>query len=320
MSTNRATPGSGTTIPLVDFAGFASNDAAEQAATAASFRGALEAVGFCYLSNHGVPAAMVDEVFAQARAFFSLPLEAKEATRPTEPGSTLGYGAVAGQALEKGRPGDFKEIFQARPAVDSADDNIWPAGQPAFRVAVQAFQTAAMAACSRLMSAMAVSLGLPSDYFVPFYDGSRPTVRLVHYPPLDRPLAPGQIRAGAHTDFGGLSLLFPGKQDGLEVQGPDGIWLPAPALPGAAIVNTGDLIERWSNGMFRSTLHRVVNPTGADTARDRYSVVLFHGPKSDAVIRCLEPCQSAERPAKYPPITAGEHVLAKVRASRDKSY
>lgn len=320
MSTELATPGSGTTIPLVDFEGFAGSNHAIRTATAANFRDALEAVGFCYLRNHGVPAPVVDSIFAQTCAFFALPLETKEATRPGDAGSTLGYGGVGGQALEKGRPGDLKEIFQARPDGAGAAGNVWPPALPEFREAVETFQSAAAAACNRLMAAIAVSLGLPEDYFVPFYTRSHPTVRLLHYPPLEAPLAPGQIRAGAHTDFGGLSLLFPGKEGGLEVQAPDGTWLPAPALPGAAIVNTGDLIERWSNGMFRSTLHRVVNPEGPAMARDRYSVVLFHGPNPDAVITCLEPCQSPERPARYPPITAGEHVLAKARASRGETY
>jgi isopenicillin N synthase-like dioxygenase len=305
---------------LVDFARFGSSDPVERAATAAAFRGALEAVGFCYLRNHGVPAEVVDAVFAQSAAFFALPLATKEAVRPNESASTLGYGGVGGQALEKGRPGDLKEIYQARPGPAGDEADVWPPELPAFRETVVAFHAAAVASCNNLMAAIAVSLGLPENYFVAFYDRSRATVRLLHYPPLPGPLAPGQIRAGAHTDFGGLSLLFPGKEGGLEIQAPDGTWLPAPALPGAAIVNTGDLIERWSNGMFRSTLHRVANPVGPATARDRYSVVLFHGPNPAAVITCLEPCQSPERPARYGPITAGEHVAAKARASRGEAY
>jgi isopenicillin N synthase-like dioxygenase len=314
------TPGGGASIPLVDFAGFGGDDPIQRSATAAAFRSALEAVGFCYLRNHGVPASVVDRVFAQTEAFFGLPQEAKEAVRPGESASTLGYGGVGGQALEKGRPGDLKEIFQARPGPAGEEENVWPPALPAFEEAVLAFHAAAVASCSKLMAAIAVSLGLPEAYFVPLYDRSRATVRLLHYPPLSGPLAPGQIRAGAHTDFGGLSLLFPGKEGGLEIQAPDDTWLPATALPGAAIVNTGDLIERWSNGMFRSTLHRVANPVGPAAARDRYSVVLFHGPNPDALITCLEPCQSPDRPAKYEPITAGEHVAAKARASRGEAY
>jgi isopenicillin N synthase-like dioxygenase len=319
MTAEVATPRGGTSIPLVDFAEFGSHDPVQRSATAAVFRGALEAVGFCYLRNHGVPASLVDTVFAQSEAFFALPQAAKEAVRPSAPASTLGYGGVGSQALEKGRPGDLKEIFQARPGVARDEENAWPPQLPAFQEAVVTFHAAAVASCTRLMAAIAVSLELPEDYFVPFFERSHATIRLLHHPPLPAALVPGQIRAGAHTDFGGLSLLFPGEEGGLEIQAPDGTWLPAPALPGAAIVNTGDLIERWTNGMFRSTLHRVANPVGPAVARDRYSVVLFHGPSADAVITCLEPCQSPERPPRYEPITAGEHVAAKARASRGEA-
>jgi isopenicillin N synthase-like dioxygenase len=169
------------------------------------------------------------------------------------------------------------------------------------------------------MRAVAISLSLPEDYFAPFYDRSRATVNLLHYPRLEHTPVPGQLRAGAHTDFGGLSLLFPGE-GGLEIQMPDGNWIPAPSHPETALVNTGDFIERWSNGMFRSSPHRVANPVGPAAARDRYSIVLFHGPNEDALIRCLEPCQTPEHPARYPPITAGEHIRGRALGSRGQSY
>jgi isopenicillin N synthase-like dioxygenase len=320
MSAELAPAARGTGIPEVDFAGFSSDDPARRAATIVALRAAFESCGFLYLQNHGVPASVVDAVFAQSRAFFALPQDSKAAAAPNEPGITLGYGGVGSQALEQGRPADLKEIFQARPPWTDAGVNVWPESLPAFREAVVAFHAAAMASGDQLMRAIAVALGLPEAYFEPFYDHCDPTVRLLHYPPLPATPAPGQIRAGAHTDFGGLSLLFQDDEGGLEIQAPDGTWIPAPALPGRAIVNTGDLIERWTNGLFRSSPHRVVNPVGPSAARDRYSVVLFHGPNRDALITCLEPCQSAQRPPKYPAITAGEHVLDRVRASRSEIY
>ncbi|HLH26764.1 MAG TPA: 2-oxoglutarate and iron-dependent oxygenase domain-containing protein [Chloroflexota bacterium] len=308
------------TIPVVDFAEFAATDPARRAATAARLRAALEAYGFLYLLNHGVPTAVLDAAFAASRAFFALPQDAKEAAASREPGNTLGYGRLGGQALDEARPPDLKEIFQAGPEREGARANIWPDGLPAFRAAVRAFHTAAAAACDQLMRAMALSLGLAEDFFDRYYDRRDATARLLHYPPLSGPPAPGQLRAGAHTDFGGMNLLFQDDEGGLEIQAPDGTWVPAPALPGAAIVNTGDLIERWTNGQFRSSPHRVVNPTGDGAARDRYSMVLFDIPNRDAVISCLEPCQSPERPPRYPPITAGDHLRARIQASRRQSY
>jgi isopenicillin N synthase-like dioxygenase len=320
MSTELAPTAVSAAIPEVDFAGFQSGDPARRATTVAALRAAFETCGFLYLRNHGVPAGVVDEVFSQSRAFFALPPEQKAAARPADAGSTLGYGGVGGQALEQGRPGDLKEIFQARPESPDDPGNYWPKALPAFREALLAFRTAATASCNQLMRAIAVSLDLPESCFEPFYHRTHATVRLLHYPPLEGTPAPGQLRAGAHTDFGGLSLLFPGAEGGLEIQAPDGTWLAAPARAGAALVNTGDLIERWTNGLFRSSPHRVVNPTGPAAARDRYSVVLFHSPNGDALITCLDSCQSPDRPPRYPPVTAGEHLRARARASREHSY
>jgi isopenicillin N synthase-like dioxygenase len=297
-------------LPVVEFADFAAGDAAARSAAAADIRRAFEETGALYLRHHGVPGPVLEALFAQARAFFALPLDAKNAVKPRTPGSTRGYEGVGIQALDEGQPGDLKEIFQV------GGEEVWPADLPAFRDAVLAFRAAAQRTCNRVMAALALSLGLPEDYFEPFHSRAEPSVRMLHYPPLHAPPAPGQLRAGAHTDFGGLSLLFQDDAGGLEIQAADGTWIPAPALPDTAIVNTGDLIERWSNGLFRSSPHRVVNPEGAAASRDRYSVVLFHSPNRDAEIACLPPCQSPERPAQYPPVTAGEHIAARARASR----
>ena len=177
-----------------------------------------------------------------------------------------------------------------------------------------------METCNQLMCAIAVSLGLPEAYFDPYHDRSDCTARLLHYPPLPANPLPGQMRAGTHTDFGGLSLLFQDGEGGLEIQGLESAWVPAPALPGMPIVNTGDLLDRWTNGQFRSSPHRVVNPIGPAVAQHRYSVVLFHSPNPDAVIECLAPCQGPERQPRYSPITAGEHMLARIKASRPGGY
>lgn len=309
-------------IPVLDFEGFWSGDLSRRTATVAALRAALESFGFLYLRSHGVSTSVVDAVFAQSRAFFALPQEAKDAVKGKEIGSSRGYEGFGVQALDESQPGDLKEIFQAGSEHAAARPNVWPAGLPGFREAVLDFRQAATDTASQLMRAIALALGLPEGYFEPFYhrSDSTPTVRLLHYPPLRGTPAPGQLRAGAHTDFGGISLLFQDEEGGLEIQAPDGTWLLALALPGTAIVNTGDLMERWTNGQFRSSPHRVVNPVGPAAVRDRYSTVLFHSPNRDAVISCLEPCQGPERPPKYPPVTAGEHISARNQASRRHAY
>jgi isopenicillin N synthase-like dioxygenase len=114
-----------------------------------------------------------------------------------------------------------------------------------------------------------------------------------------------------------MTLLFHhADAGGLEIQRPDGSWLAAPSVAGAAIVNAGDLLTRWTNGQLRSVLHRVVLPEGPAAACSRYSAVLFYSPRPAALITCLEPCTGADRPARYPPITAGAHIQAKLRETR----
>jgi isopenicillin N synthase-like dioxygenase len=301
-------------IPVVDFAEFADERPAVRAATAAAVRRAFEEVGFLYLRNHGVASGVLDAVFAQSRWFFALPDEAKAAVKWESAASNRGYIPPVGQRLDEDKPTDLKEMYHAG-YDDRPPANRWPADGPAFREAVLAFHAAADRTCAGLMQAIALSLGLAEDYFPPYFDRHRGSTRLLHYPPLSGVPLPGQIRAGAHTDFGVLSLLFQDDAGGLEIRYPDGTWTPAPTLPGCAIVNSGDLLERWTNGTFHSAPHRVVNPVGAAAARARYSVVLFYSANPDAVIECLPPCQGPDRPAQYPPITAAEHVLARVKAT-----
>src|SRR5207244_4807106 len=145
-------------------------------------------------------------VFARSRAFFALPQEKKSEVKATEIGGR-GYKGVGLEALDDSRPGDLKEDFQAGSEHADARPTVWPAGPPGFREAVMAFQRAASETGSRLMRAIAIALGLPESYFEPFYDRADPTVRLLHYPPLRGTPVPGQLRAGAHTHFCGISLL-----------------------------------------------------------------------------------------------------------------
>ncbi|HEX9879713.1 MAG TPA: 2-oxoglutarate and iron-dependent oxygenase domain-containing protein [Candidatus Binatia bacterium] len=301
-------------IPVVDFEGIWTADKARKKAAAADLRRALESYGFLYLKNHGVPQSVLDDLFVQSRDFFALPQKIKDSLKRKEgSGSRHGYEGFGGQALDE-RFADLKELFHAVP--HDADPVLWPAELPRFKPAVLSVHRAASEAAYKFMCAVALSLGLPEDFFASTHDRAEGSVRMLHYPPLSGDVHPGQHRAGAHTDFGGITLLFSDDENGLEIQKPDGAWLPAPAMPGAAVINTGDLMERWTNGQFRSSPHRVVVPQGAAVRRHRYSVAFFYSPNRDAVISCLEPCQGPGRPAKYPAVTAGEHIRSRVMATR----
>jgi isopenicillin N synthase-like dioxygenase len=295
--------GADTSVPVVDFAGFTDGDSGARAAAAQSIRGALADFGFLYLRNHGVPREVVATAFGRAVEFFDLPEQTKR--------QAGAYTAPGYRALDPSRPADYKEAFRARYGADLAEAD-WPAGPAGFRDAVLAFREVAWRACHEVMRSLAASFGLPEDYFDAPHEPPSGSALLLHYPPLSGELLPGQARAGAHTDFGTITLLFHHRDaGGLEIQRPDGTWLPAPCLPDAAIVNAGDLLQRWTNDEVRSVLHRVVAPTGEAAARSRYSAVLFYQPQPAALITCLEPCQGPDRPARYAPIAAGDHIQEK---------
>jgi isopenicillin N synthase-like dioxygenase len=312
VTVDRAT---GIAIPVIDFADFTDGDAAARAATAAAIRRAFEEFGFLYLHNHGVPQGVVDEMFAQSRAFFSLPAEVKRAAAWVGKTSDRGYTAPANVGLDATKPLDLRETFKAGSDAFGPTNN-WPEGRPAFRAAVLAYYDAASQVCERIMHAVATSLGLPEDYFDAAHRQHGGSTSLLHYPPLSGEPLPGQLRAGAHTDWGTITLLFQDDMGGLEVLGPEGTWLPAPSLPGTAIVNSADLLTRWTNGQFRSVMHRVVNPVGPAAARSRYSAVLFYQPRGDAVVTCLEPCQGPDRPEPPPPVTAHDYFLGRLKEAR----
>src|SRR5215468_10666004 len=297
--------GSGEKIPVVDFTGLKAGDLTVRQATATSMREAFEDFGFIYLKNHSVPQTVVDELFARGIEFFSLPQKTK-----AEAG---GYRGAGLSGLDPTKPTDVKERFRA-PYDSNLPPGYWPERLPKFHEAISVFHAAGLSVLRQVMHGVALSLGLPEEYFDAAHEPHSGAVMLLHYPPISEPLLPGQLRSGAHTDFGTMTLLFHhGSAEGLEIQKPDGSWLHAPSIPGAAIINVGDLLNRWTNGQLKSVLHRVVLPQGNGAQRSRYSTTLFYEPRPEVLISCLDSCRSASKPPLFPPITAGEHLEAKRR-------
>jgi isopenicillin N synthase-like dioxygenase len=172
---------------------------------------------------------------------------------------------------------------------------------------------------ARLVSLMARGLGMDPATFEPSIDQHTSALRLLHYPHVDPTTAePGQLRAGAHSDYGTLTLL---RQDdapgGLEVLGLDNTWHPVPATDGAYVVNIGDALERWTNGRWRSTLHRVQLPPTDGAGNERFSIAFFHNANWDAQIDCLEACRPGDGSPVLAPIPAGQHLMERFRSTQD---
>ncbi|WP_304640923.1 isopenicillin N synthase family dioxygenase [Pseudomonas sp.] len=305
-------------IPIIDFGPFITGSVQMRQQVAAQMRRASSEWGFFYLANCGMPEASVARTFQASEAFFALPDEEKQAVAWKNAQSNRGYVGVRRERLDPSKPGDLKEAFNAAPqdADDTVAENLWPPGQVEFREAVEGFLDDCIRTADRVLEAFAVALDQPDDFFVSAHDLHHHTLRLLHYPPLPQGFEPvaGESRAGAHTDYGSITLLFQDDAGGLEVCTRAGDWIRATPIPGTVVVNTGDLMQRWTNHVFCSTPHRVNTPPEA-MQRHRYSIAFFCHPNKSANIACINTCHTEHNPPRYPPISAGDHLLQRLTAT-----
>ncbi|HEY7625856.1 MAG TPA: 2-oxoglutarate and iron-dependent oxygenase domain-containing protein [Ilumatobacteraceae bacterium] len=314
-------------VPVIDLH---DHDAATRIAAA------CERSGFLVITNHDVDDDVVGRAWEVATKFFDLPLEHKMSVAMPYPGYPYGYAPLQGERLAASlgaeTPPDLKETFSMGPpsspfergeaCADPAEAFVyeptpWPAALPEFQTAMQAYYSAQAELVSRIMRLFAVALDLSDDFFETRIDRHTSALRVLNYPALTRPPAAGQLRAGAHTDYGTLTVL---KADdspgGLEVL-VDERWFAVPLVEGSFIVNLGDAMARWTNDRWRSTLHRVVVPPAevAATAR-RQSIAFFHNANWDAVIECIPSCLAPGDSPRYAPVTAGQHLMSKFQATQ----
>ncbi len=276
--------------------------------------------GFLVLQGHGVDQSVIDAVWTAAWSFFAQDAAAKQAVAPPYQGYPYGYLGPDAEALARSKgedtPPDLKESFNGGPLrvpVDASDEamafcyqpTLWP-HLPGFRAAWEAYYAAMEALAARIMRAFAVALKLPEDHFDRFIGDPISALRALHYPatvdvPLNR-----QQRAGAHTDYGSLTILLPqpGRQ-GLQVKQGD-TWVDVPAPDGAFVINIGDLMARWTADRWVSTLHRVVAIPGQPA---RQSLAFFHQPDWDAEIVPLDGSDA------YPPVRSGPYLMQKFQAT-----
>ena len=285
-------------------------------------------VGFFCLTGHGVAEERFREIYDVSKTFFLLDLDQKRQVAQPAPDIVRGYigvgEAALGDMMGEDTPPDWKESFSAGPVdVDPADSyyqgpnvrghyapNRWPAQPDGFgRIWTDYYRTMSRLS-SDMMRLSALALGLPEDFFADKIDRHIAILGAMYYPDQDHPPTPGQLRAGAHTDFDTLTILRPDEAPGgLQIQTKSGEWASVRAPAGAFVVNIGDLMARWTNDRWVSTLHRVVNPPH-DTVlgTERLSIGFFHETNYDTLVECLPSCQSLESPPRYPPVYAGEYL------------
>ena len=331
-ATERASAG---VVPVVDVAPFLAGTAAGKRAVTRQIADACTDIGFFTIVGHGVSAGLVSETIEVTKAFFDLPLEEKLRVRQPKPEQSRGYLGIGSENLSYSRgdqtTADLKETFAiGRSDVPDTEDfcgpaaypsfapNLWPERPAEFQAVWTAYYRALETVTLSVMRMLAVALDLPEDHFWPSIDKHVSPLRANHYPEQKTPPLPGQLRAGAHTDYGVLTVLLPENvPGGLQVLSGLDRWVDVEAPPGAFVCNLGDLMQRWTNDRWRSTMHRVVNPAREQSAGNRrVSFAFFHQPNYDAVIACLPTCSAPGNPPKYPPVSSSEHRLRKYLAGQ----
>ena len=279
----------------------------------------FERYGFAIVADHGIPADLIHRAEEKAKAFFALPEETKRKYHVAGGGGARGYTPFGIETAKGATAYDLKEFWHVgrelpagHPYNEVMAPNVWPEEVQSFHDTFLELFAAFDTAGARILAAIARHLGLAHDYFVDTVKDGNSVLRLLHYPPT-----PGDgpnVRAGAHEDINTITLLLGAEEAGLQLLDRDGNWLPVTPNEGELAVNIGDMLQRLTNNVLRSTTHRVVNPPPERRGHSRYSMPFFLHFRPDFLIETLPSCITPERPNLYPePITAHDYLLERLR-------
>lgn len=300
-------------IPVVDLAEFLSGDPIRKENFVQQLGKAYEEVGFVAVKNHGIPDALIEDLYRYVQEFFSLPLDQKRKYEIPGMAGQRGYTSFGKEHAKGSDAPDLKEFFQyGQVARDGFSEEEYPENvkvaqvekfNPTFDEAYRAFERSGTA----LLQAIALYLGLDENYFDNYVRNGNSILRAIHYPPItEKPKS--AIRAEQHEDINLITLLVGASADGLEILTKQNEWVPVTSLPEQIVVNVGDMLQRLTNNKLRSTTHRVVNPKEELWHTSRFSIPFFLHPKSSMNLKCLESCIDEKHPLAYDDATAGEYL------------
>ncbi|KAJ4494668.1 hypothetical protein C8J55DRAFT_497317 [Lentinula edodes] len=312
------------TIPIIDLSHIINNgaDISVRRALATEIRNACINVGFFYVANHGVSQTLIEDFVSQSKEFFALPLESKLKIENKTTPNMMGYSALLSGNNDPNGGGDFQEGFEFTGEPLNLLDhgvvsenghsiglNTWPPELPKFREAALRYYEAVANIGKVLFPIFALALDLKEDFFEEKTNNAAALMRTLRYPPQEDVTDDHIIGIGAHSDWECFTILWqePGIQ-ALQVLNSEKEWINAPPIPGTFVINLGDQFARWTNGIFKSTVHRAINRSGVC----RYSIPLFVGANWDAKLEPIPGCVSPDRPLQYEIITAGEYVKTKL--------
>jgi isopenicillin N synthase-like dioxygenase len=308
-------------LPIIDITPLYSSNQSAWQEVARQIDVACQQWGFFYIQGHPLPPSRFEALMDAAQTFFGLPLDEKLKIDITKSRNHRGYGAIATEQLDPDCPSDLKETFDMALHLSESHPDVL-AGKafygpnqhpdlPGWETLLETHYADMLDLACTVLRALAIALDLEQDFFDKRFEQPVSVFRMIHYPPQAARSSEAQQGAGAHTDYGCITLLYQDSVGGLQVQSRQGDWIDAPPIPETFVVNIGDMMARWSNDRYRSTPHRVVSPKDAD----RYSMPFFAEPHMDTEITCLPHCSSADNPAKYPPTTCAEWLTSRFAAT-----
>ena len=279
----------------------------------------FEEYGFAIIADHGIPQDLIDDAEAKAKAYFALPDEAKRAYAIPGGGGARGYTPFGIETAKGATAHDLKEFWHVGRELPAGhrfrevmSDNIWPTEIPGFKETFLKLYDAFDEAGLKILSAIARYLSLDPQYFDATVENGNSVLRLLHYPPQEANTG-GHIRAGAHEDINTITLLLGAEEAGLELLTRDGRWIPVSPKPGELVVNIGDMLQRLTNGVLRSTSHRVVNPAPERKSHARYSMPFFLHFHPEFMIEALPGTVPPGEQPKWPPISSHDYLQERLR-------
>ncbi|KJA17467.1 hypothetical protein HYPSUDRAFT_146474 [Hypholoma sublateritium FD-334 SS-4] len=314
-------------IPVIDIKDARSSDPIARKRLADLIRDACINVGFFYIESHGIPEEAVDNTINVGKKYFALPEATKMELDIHKTSNFKGYTAFLGENTDPTGLGDMHEAFDIGCEIPSegehngqmAGGNVWPPEIPEFKEIVTDYYRRTLEVGKLLFPLFALALDLPETFFDDKTIKSAAIMRLLHYPPqsptsFETDINGKQIGIGAHTEWC-FTILWQDTAGGLQVQNAAGKWVDAVPIPGTLVVNLGDQFARWTNDMFKSTLHRVINRSGLE----RYSIPLFFGTDYDVLLEPIPTCVTPGSPSKYDVVTAGQYVKSRLEATYSHS-
>lgn len=320
-------------IPTIDFSIWATGSEADRRALAREVDAACRAVGFLRVSNHGVPQETIAAMEAVTTEFFEQAEDFKLSLQSPSPEINRGYAPMGSEALSYSAgaetPPDLFEAFNVgvqNHTIDVSElehhvlyaPNIWPDTPIEMKPIWQAYIEEMFQLAQEILRLLAFSLGLDSEFFASKTTQSPDVLRCINYVRHDgtaEPL-PGQMRLGAHSDYGTCTILHADPVPGLQILGSDGEWFDVLPEPGTFLINLGDMLAAWTNDRWQSTIHRVVPPTAASGEARRRSYAFFHSADTTAIVEPVATCVDDEHPARYEAMSAGDHLYGKIVSPR----